>query len=58
MLLKLQQTNPDATLEDIPTERYQRRDRIRNTWCNIELGIKNPNFDKIELHDMNVYYYI
>ena len=58
MLLKLQQTNPDATLEDIPTERYQRRDRIRNTWCNIELGIKNHNLDKIELHDMNVYYYI
>ena len=58
MLLKLQQTNPDATLEDIPTERYQRRDRIRNTWCNIELGIKNHNIDKVELHDMNVYYYI
>lgn len=58
MLAKLQQTNPDATLEDIPTERYQRRDRIRNTWCNIELGIKSPNNDKIELHDMNVYYYI
>lgn len=58
MLLKLQQINPDATLEDVPTERYQRRDRIRNTWCNIELGIKNPNLDKIELHDMNVYYYI
>lgn len=58
MLTKLQQTNPDATLEDIPTERHQRRDRIRNTWCNIELGIKNLNSDKIELHDINVYYYI
>ena len=58
LLLKLQQTNPNATLNDIPTERYQRRDRIRNTWCNIELGIKSPNNDKIELHDMNVYYYI
>lgn len=35
-----------------------RRDRIRNTWCNIELGIKETNTDKVELHDMNVIYYM
>lgn len=35
-----------------------KRDRIRNTWCNIELGIKEANTDKVELHDMNVIYYM
>lgn len=35
-----------------------KRDRIRNTWCNIELGIKDNNTDKVELHDMNVIYYM
>ena len=35
-----------------------KRDRIRNTWCNIELGIKEENTDKVEMHDMNVIYYM
>lgn len=43
---------------NIPRDKTHKRDRIRNTWCNIELGIKNNNTDKVELHDMIVQYYI
>lgn len=42
---------------------YQKtRDRIRNPWCKIELGIiqdaNNPNTDFIELHDIFTTYFI
>lgn len=42
----------------IPRDQANRRDRIRNTWCNIELGIREKNTDKVEMHDMNVIYYM
>ena len=33
-------------------------DRIRNTWTNIKLGKDNPGNLKMELHDLNVQYFI
>ena len=33
-------------------------DRIRNTWTNIKLGKDNPGNLKMELHDINVQYFI
>jgi hypothetical protein len=33
-------------------------ERIRNTWTNIKLGKDNPGNLKMELHDLNVQYFI
>lgn len=33
-------------------------DRIRNTWTNIKLGKDNPGNLKMELHDINIQYFI
>lgn len=46
----------------IPRNAYNRRDRIRNTWCNIKLGAapryNNGNNGFIQLHDLDVHYLV
>ena len=44
---------------DIPRDKYTRRDRMRNQWIKITLGINQgvDNTDLMQLHNVNVIYY-
>lgn len=44
---------------DIPRDKYTRRDRMRNQWIKVTLGINQgvDNTDLMQLHNVNVIYY-
>lgn len=42
---------------NIPRDSYHRIDRMRNPWLFIKLSKENPSNERIELHDMLVYYF-
>lgn len=45
---------------DVPRDKVNRRDRIRNTWCNVKLEFNKESLSnaKAVLHDINMIYYI
>lgn len=42
---------------DIPRDSFNKRDRIRNPWINLQLGKNENNKDRMEFHNLLVYYY-
>ena len=42
----------------IPRDNENKRDRIRNTWAYVKLGMNTQNTWRTELHDMMSHYYI
>lgn len=42
---------------NIPRDRSNNRDRIRNPWTYIKLAIKEKNFNKTALHNLTVHYF-
>lgn len=46
----------------IPRNAYNRRDRMRNTWCNIKIGAapkyNNGNNGFVQFHDVSVQYFV
>ena len=42
---------------DIPRDKTKKLDRMRNPWLFIKLSKENPSNERIELHDMLVYYF-
>lgn len=43
---------------NIPRDKHNFRDRIRNTWAYIKLGMNIPNTWKTEFHDVIVHYFM